>query len=110
MSVPCRWLPAAALLLLPLAGCGGSSPADAAGSASDPAAAAAGAGAADQGGKAGDCDKLYGVTVCFHYELTGAVTASGTLPGNVGTNNGSDYKTCADWTKGEPDTWTCHNP
>ena len=98
MSVPSRWLPAAALLLLTLAGCGGSSPDAAAAGGTDPAAAAAD----PAGGRAGDCAKGYGVTVCFRYELTGAVTAAGTLPGLVGTNNGTDYATCADWAKGEP--------
>jgi hypothetical protein len=91
------WL-AAAALLIPLAGCGGSS--------SDGSAAAAVAGdpAADSGnGRAGDCAMLIGPTVCFHYALTGSVTAQGTEAGQVATNNGVDYKTCADWTKGEPD-------
>jgi hypothetical protein len=90
------WL-AAAALLIPLAGCGGSSAAD------DGSPAAAGAGDDGGGGRAGDCKKLIGPTVCFHYELTGAVTGTGTLAGTVGTNNGTDYETCADWTKGEPE-------
>ena len=98
------WLVAAALLI-PLTGCGGSS--DDPGAAAGDPAAAVGAGdrgdSGDSGGRAGDCAKLIGPTVCFHYELTGAVTGTGTLAGNLGTNNGSDYATCADWTKGEPD-------
>lgn len=96
---PAHYL-AAAALLIPLAGCGGPSGDSGAAAADDPAAAL---GAGDSGGKAGDCTKLVGPTVCFHYELTGAVSGSGTQAGNVGTNNGSDYATCADWTKGEPD-------
>lgn len=95
------WL-AAAALLIPLAGCGGSSD-DTGAAAGDPAAAVGAGDSGDSGGKAGDCTKLIGPTVCFHYELTGAVTGSGTLAGNVGTDNGSDYASCADWTKGEPD-------
>lgn len=93
------WL-AAAALVIPLAGCGGGSSDDTGATAGDQAAAV---GAGDTGGKAGDCPKLVGPTVCFHYELTGAVTATGTAAGNVGTNNGTDYASCADWTRGEPD-------
>jgi hypothetical protein len=88
------WL--AAALLIPLAGCGGSS-AGSGSSTSDTAAAAAG------GGLEAGCQKQLGPTVCFSYELTGALTAKGSSSGMVATGNGSDYETCADWVKGEPD-------
>jgi hypothetical protein len=94
------WLVAAALLI-PLAGCGGSS-ADDGGPAAAAGAGDSGGGSGDSGGKAGDCKRLIGPTVCFHYTLTGAVSGTGTLPGTLGTNNGIDYEACADWTKGEP--------
>lgn len=98
MSHPAHWLLAAALLI-PLAGCGGSS---------DPATPAAagvdggGGEAGDDGGgeKAGECDALYGVTVCMAYDLTGAVTAKGHLAGNVTNGVEQSPETCAEWAKG----------
>lgn len=94
------WL--AAALLVPLAGCGGSSSDSGSGSGSsagDTAAAKAGGGGDLDAG----CKKQIGPTVCFSYDLTGTVTAKGTSSGLVATGNGSDYETCADWVKGEPD-------
>jgi hypothetical protein len=103
------WL-AAAALLVPLAGCGGSSSSggsDGGGSSTGDTAAAVSDGDGGDGGGGGDlpdgCKKQIGPTVCFTYELTGAVTATGTSSGLVATGNGTDYETCADWTKGEPD-------
>jgi hypothetical protein len=94
------WL-AAAALLVPLAGCGGSSSADTGSSTGDTAAAGSGGGGG--GGLPDGCQKQIGPTVCFSYDLTGALTAKGTSSGMVSTGNGTDYETCADWTKGEPD-------
>jgi hypothetical protein len=93
------WL-AAAALLVPLAGCGGSSSSDTSSSTGDTAAAGSGSGS---GGLPAGCQKQIGPTVCFTYDLTGAMTAKGTSSGMVSTGNGTDYESCADWTKGEPD-------
>lgn len=49
------------------------------------------------------CQQQLGPTVCFSYDLTGGLTAKGTSSGLVATGNGTDYGTCADWVKGEPD-------
>jgi hypothetical protein len=97
------WL-AAAALLVPLAGCGGSSAADTGSSTGDSAGAGSDGGSGGGGGGLpGGCQKAIGPTVCFSYDLTGALTAKGTSSGTVSTGNGTDYETCADWTKGEPD-------
>jgi hypothetical protein len=99
-TLPRRALPwlAAAALLLPLAGCGGSSSDSGAGSSTGDTAAAKSGGDLEPG-----CTKAIGPTVCFTYDLTGALTAKGTSSGMVATGNGTDYETCADWVKGEPD-------
>lgn len=99
-TLPRRAIPwlAAAALLLPLAGCGGSSAADPGSSTGDAAAAGSGGGSLETG-----CTKQIGPTVCFSYDLTGAMTAKGASSGLPATGNGSDYETCADWVKGEPD-------
>ena len=99
------WL-AAAALLVPLAGCGGSSADSGSGSGSDPGSSTgdtAGAKSDGGGGLADGCQKQLGPTVCFSYDLTGALAAKGTSSGMVSTGNGTDYETCADWMKGEPD-------
>lgn len=94
------WL--AAALLVPLAGCGGSSSGSASGPSTGDTAAAVSKD--DSGGVAPGCDKnALGPTVCFSYDLTGALTAKGTSSGMVSTGNGTDYETCAGWVKGEPD-------
>lgn len=93
------WL-AAAALLVPLAGCGGSSSGSGSGSSTGDAAAAKAAGG---GNLEAGCQKQLGPTVCFSYDLTGGLTAKGTSSGLVATGNGTDYETCADWVKGEPD-------
>ena len=108
-TLPRRALPwlAAAALLVPLTGCGGSSSAgsdDAGSSTGDAAGAVSDDGGGGGGGDLPDgCTKQIGPTVCFTYDLTGAVAAKGTSSGMVATGNGTDYETCADWTKGEPD-------
>jgi hypothetical protein len=97
------WL-AAAALLVPLAGCGGSSSSsDGAGTSTGDTAAARSDGDGGGGDLPAGCEKQLGPTVCFTYDLTGAVTAKGTSSGLVATGNGTDYGTCADWVKGEPD-------
>ena len=100
------WL-AAAALLVPLAGCGGSSSGSGSGGAGsstgDTAAAVSDGDGGGGGGLPDGCQKQSGPTVCFSYDLTGAVTAKGTSSGMLATGNGTDYETCADWTKGEPD-------
>ncbi|HST66201.1 MAG TPA: hypothetical protein VLM05_13530 [Mycobacteriales bacterium] len=98
------WL--AAALLVPLAGCGGSS-GNAAASTGDTTAAVSGGdgdGSGGGGGRAGACAKgALGPTVCFSYDITGATTAKGTVAGLTATGNGTSYESCADWVKGEPD-------
>lgn len=103
-TLPRRAIPwlAAAALLVPLAGCGGSS--SDSGSGSGPSTGDTAAAEAGGGGSLPDgCQKQLGPTVCFTYDLTGALTAKGTSSGMTATGNGSDYETCADWVKGEPD-------
>ncbi len=95
------WL-AAAAVLVPLAGCGGSS-AGASGSSTGDTAAARSDGDGGGGGLEPGCEKHSGPTVCFSYDLTGTLTAKGTSGGMVSTGNGTSYETCADWVKGEPD-------
>ena len=89
----------AAALLIPLTGCGGSS---------DPTAPAAGTAAGggrsadddEGGGKAGECDALFGVTVCMSYDLTGAVSGKGRLAVSVTNGVERSPETCEEWARG----------